>query len=244
MLCIPAHCRLPMNPIPQIRRWHVLPDADALAAEAATRILAAAQKAIAARGAFRLVLTGGRTPRGIYRRLGAAEADWARWHVYLGDERCLPPDDPERNSRMAAESWLDASPIPRAQIHMMPAELGATAAAAAYAQTLAGLGDFDLVLLGLGEDGHVASLFPGHERGSAADAPDALPVFDAPKPPPERVSLGARRLSAAREVLFLVSGEGKRPAVAAWNGGADIPAAAIAPVAGVDVLIDFALPPG
>lgn len=207
-------------------------------------ILHSAEDAIATRGVFRLVLTGGRTPRGIYRRLGEAQADWARWHIYLGDERCLPPNDPERNSCMAAAAWLDGSPIAKTQIHFMPAELGATAAANAYARTLAEVGDFDLVLLGLGEDGHVASLFPGHERGNAAGAPDVLPVFGAPKPPPERVSLSARRLSATRAVLFLVSGTGKQPAVAAWQAEEDIPACAIAPPAGVDILVDFPLPPG
>lgn len=233
-----------MMPTPQLRRWHELADADALERTATEWILRSAREAIAAHGAFRLVLTGGRTPRGIYRRLGEAQADWAQWHIYLGDERCLPPDHPERNSRMAAAAWLDNSPIPAAQIHFMPAELGATAAASAYAQTLANIGDFDLVLLGFGEDGHVASLFPGHERGITADAPDVLPVFDAPKPPPERVSLTARRLSATRALLFLISGMDKQPAVAAWRAGADIPAGAIAPPAGVDILVDFPLPPG
>jgi 6-phosphogluconolactonase len=231
-----------MNRTRQDRRWHNFADADALAAAATTRILQAAQQAIAARGAFRLVLAGGSTPRRIYGQLGRSAADWARWHIYYGDERCLPPDDTERNSRVAAEAWLDHVPIPPAQVHAIPAELGAVAATNAYAQTLAGLGDFDLVLLGLGEDGHTASLFPAHEWGAAADAPDVLSVFDAPKPPPARVSLSAYRLATARAVLFLVSGNGKLPAVAAWHADAAIPAAAIAPSTGVDILIDFPLP--
>ncbi len=220
-------------------RWHVLATTDALEQDATARILHAAQQAIARAGAFHLVLAGGSTPRRIYRALAQSAPDWANWHVWFGDERCLPPHDPERNSRMAADAWLDQVPIPPVQIHPIPAELGPVAAANGYAQVLAGLGDFDLVLLGLGEDGHTASLFPGHEWGTEATAPAVLAVFDAPKPPAERVSLSARRLAAARQVLFIVSGTGKQPAVAEWRAGAAIPAAAIAIASGVDVLLDF-----
>ena len=224
---------------PQICRWHVLADTEALERDAVSRILAAARETLADAGAFRLVLTGGKTPRRIYAALGRCAADWARWHIYFGDERCLPANDPERNSRMAADAWLDRVPIPRAQIHAIPAEANARQGAAAYARTLAGLPDFDLVLLGLGEDGHTASLFPGDPPGAEDGAPDVLPVFGAPKPPPQRVSLSARRLAAARRVIFLVSGAGKKAAVDAWRTGAAVPAAAVAPPGGVDVLVDF-----
>jgi 6-phosphogluconolactonase len=97
------------------------------------------------------------------------------------------------------------------------------------------------VLLGFGEDGHTASLFPGRDWGVAASAPDALAVLHAPKPPPQRVSLSAARLSRTREMLFLVEGEAKRSAVTQWRMGADIPARAIHPEAGVDVLVESAL---
>lgn len=224
----------------QIRRWHAHADADALERAATSLILRAGMTAIERAGVFHLVLAGGYTPRRVYQALAQAAADWPRWHIWFGDERCLPPADPARNSRMAAEVWLDRVAIPPAQIHIPPAELGAGATARIYAQTLAGQGDFDLVLLGLGEDGHTASLFPGHDWGASADAPDALAVFDAPKPPPERVSLSARRLSAARAVIFLVSGAGKRQTVADWRAGHPLPAAAIGPAGGVDILHDLA----
>jgi len=188
------------------------------------------------------VLAGGNTPREVYRTL-RADTDWSHWQVYFGDERCLPADDAERNSAMAADAWLDHVPIPRGQVHAIPAELGARAAALAYAETLRGIGDFDLVLLGLGEDGHTASLFPGRDWGLSADAPDALAVFDAPKPPPQRVSLSASRLSRTREALFLIAGEAKRSAVAQWRAGAAIPARAIQPETGVDVLVESMLVP-
>lgn len=204
-------------------------------------ILSAAAQAIRERGRFQLVLAGGNTPRAIYRALRTARTDWSAWQVYFGDERCLPPDDPARNSRMAAEAWLDSVPIPAPQVHAIPGERGALEAARMYAGLLQPVGDFDLVLLGLGEDGHTASLFPGHEWGAERGAPDALAVLDAPKPPRERVSLSAARLGRARQVIFLVAGESKRAAVSGWRAGKDIPARSVAPAAGVDVLVESAL---
>ncbi len=223
--------------------WIGFSDTNAMREAACRRILDAATCAIHERGRFVVVIAGGSTPREVYRTLRGADADWPRWHVYFGDERCLPAGDPERNSTMAAEAWLDHVAIPPAQIHTIPTERGAEAAARAYTQTLHGTGDFDLVLLGLGEDGHTASLFPGNDPGDAADAPDALAVFDAPKPPPERVSLSANRLSRTRAAMFLVTGEGKRSAVAQWHRGEDIPARSIQPRDGVDVLVESMLLP-
>lgn len=227
---------------PRSVRWIGVAGAAALRQVACRRILDAAAHAIERRGRFLIVLAGGNTPRGIYRMLRAADTDWSRWQVYFGDERCLPADDAERNSRMAADAWLNRVPIPQDQVHAIPVELGAAAAALAYAETLRGVGDFDLVLLGLGEDGHTASLFPNHDWGVNADAADALAVFDAPKPPPQRVSLSATRLSRARAVLFLVEGEAKRGAVTRWRAGERLPAAAIRLAGGVDVLVESALP--
>jgi 6-phosphogluconolactonase len=221
-------------------RWIGVADAAALREIACRHILDAAARAIERRGRFLIVLAGGNTPSSIYRMLRTADTDWSRWQVYFGDERCLPADDAERNSRMAADAWLNRVPIPQDQIHAIPAEFGARAAALAYAETLRGVGDFDLVLLGLGEDGHTASLFPGRDWGVAASAPDALAVFDAPKPP-QRVSLSAARLSRTREVLFLVEGEAKREAVARWRASERLPAGAIRTAGGVDVLVESAL---
>jgi 6-phosphogluconolactonase len=222
-------------------RWLEVADRQALHLAALKIVVGAAAQAVAERGQFHLVLSGGETPRSIYRMLRDIQAGWGAWHVYFGDERCLPADDPERNSRMAGDAWLDHVVLPSGQVHPIPAELGPEKAAAAYAATLHGVGDFDLVLLGLGEDGHTASLFPGHDWGTAAGAPDALAILDATKPPPERVSLSAARLSRARQVVFLVAGESKLPAVAAWRAYRNIPARAITPAAGVDVLLESTL---
>lgn len=227
----------------QTTRWSIFPNATAIRDAALESILHSAETAISARGAFHLVLAGGTTPRAVYQALRNTPAEWAKWQIWFGDERCLPPDHPERNSHMAREAWLDHVAIPAANIHVIPAESGATAGAAAYALELQGVGDFDLVLLGLGEDGHTASLFPGQDWGeSGAEA--ALAVFDAPKPPPQRISLSAQRLSAARQVIFLVTGQSKRDAVGRWRSGAEIPAAAICAPGGVEVFVEEAsLPP-
>lgn len=222
-------------------RWHRVADADALLDAAYGHILAASVAAIAQRGSFLLVLAGGTTPRALYQRLCAADTDWSRWHIYFGDERCLPAVDAGRNSHLAATTWLRQVPIPPRQIHVIPAERGALAAATAYARALRGVGDFDLVLLGLGEDGHTASLFPGRNYGGAPTSADVLAVLDAPKPPPARVSLSAARLSRACAVLFLVEGAAKGTAVARWRAGEALPAAAIKPASGVDVLVTASL---
>ncbi len=236
-----AHAEVTNPTIPAQCRWHAVADLSALHHAALNAILDSATLAIQQHGQFHLVISGGETPREIYRQLRTAHSDWSAWHVYFSDERCLPPTDANRNSRMAAEAWLDHVAIPAVQLHIIPGELGASQAARVYAETLRTVGIFDLVLLGLGEDGHTASLFPEHEWGSAPDAPDTLAVLDAPKPPPQRVSLSAMRLSRARQVIFLIAGKSKRKAVAEWRNGKNIPAQAIAPAAGVDVLVESAL---
>ena len=217
-------------------RWIPVADIEAFTRIARKRILDAATRAIAERGYFLIVLAGGNTPRDIYGVLRAADTDWSRWHIFFGDERCVAADDSSRNSLMAAQALLEHVPIPSAQINVVPAGIGAGAAARVYADILRGVDDFDLVLLGLGEDGHTASLFPQHDWGTAEDAPDTLAIFDAPKSPPQRVSLSARRLSRTRQALFLVAGKSKLDAVRRWRNGADIPARAIQPATGVDVL--------
>ena len=216
-------------------RWHVLDNPQAVAELTAQRILAAADSAIAECGVFRIVLAGGRTPEAAYRLLADTDTDWSHWEIFFGDERCLPVDDAQRNSHMAAQAWLNQVSIDQARIHPMAAERGAEAAAQAYAQDVQDSTPFDMVLLGMGEDGHTASLFPGHQHD-----PDQLvhAVHNAPKPPPDRVSLSRRALSDARQVLILVTGEGKREAVKAWKAGDVLPVASISGQTGVDVFID------
>lgn len=221
-------------------RWQVFPDAAALAGQAAALIPDAARDAIAARGVFHLVLAGGHTPKSAYERLCDCGANWIKWQIYFGDERCLPRGDPGRNDTMARRAWLDHIRIPPVNIHPIPAEHGAEQGAQRYAKMLRRVPEFDLVLLGLGEDGHTASLFPGQQYGLEKDDMAVVAVRMAPKPPAERVSLSVARLSRARRALFLVGGETKRDAVKLWRAGADIPARHITPTQGVDVYVDRA----
>lgn len=218
-------------------RWHPFADAATLAEAAATRIHDAARDSIAARGWFHLVLAGGDTPRDTYRRLASLATDWLHWHIWFGDERCVPTGAVERNSRMVRDEWLDKVTIPAGQIYIIPAENGPVTGARMYADQLRPVGMFDLTLLGLGEDGHTASLFPGNDWGTADNAPDVLAVQNAPKPPPQRISLSAARLARSRAVLFLVDGPSKHDAITRWREGANIPARAISPANGVDVLL-------
>ncbi len=221
-------------------RCRVFDDAGRLAEYAAALILAAAREAIAARGTFHLALAGGETPLATYACLAGAAADWRHWQLYFTDERCLPAGDPGRNDTRIRRQWLERVPIPAGNIHAIPAELGPERAAAHYAGTLVGVSAFDLVLLGLGEDGHTASLFPGRPVGPGT----VLPVRDAPKPPSERVTLSISRLRRTRATIFLITGAGKRAAVAAWRGGADVPAGhVVGPDAVVTVLLDVAAAP-
>ena len=218
-------------------RWHMLDDPDAVAVQAAKRILQSASRAIARRNLFRIVLTGGHTPEATYGLLVGADTDWSRWEIYFGDERCLPADDAERNSIMAARTLLDSVAVPAANIHPIPAERGAEDAAGEYEPVVKAALPFDLVLLGIGEDGHTASLFPGQQH-PAAELVHA--VHNAPKPPPDRVSLSVRALCEAREVLVLATGAGKRNAIRAWQAGEPLPIAEIGGPAPVDVLLDSA----
>lgn len=194
--------------------WETLEDTEQLARRAVELIGAAARRAIEHHDVFRIVLAGGSAPQRCYRLLAGTAQDWPAWQVFFGDERCLPESDPQRNLHMARAQLLSHVPIPATGIHGPPVELGCVVAAAAYAELIRPLLPFDLVLLGMGEDGHTASLFPG--RPHAADALCEA-VVDAPKPPPQRVSMGIGALRQTREVLVLASGAAKHPALLRWR---------------------------
>jgi 6-phosphogluconolactonase len=195
----------------------VLDDAEGVARATADVVAAAIMG-----GAQSLVLAGGSTPRRAYQLIAAMNLGWGRVSVLFGDERCVAPDDPDSNYRLAREDLL--SRVSPAGVLRMPAELGADEAASLYAPVVAALAPFDLALLGMGPDGHTASLFPGHPALSATGW--TVGVHDAPKPPPDRVSLTLAALQQARRVLVLVTGQDKARALALAQRG-EVPAGMI-----------------
>jgi 6-phosphogluconolactonase len=161
-------------------------------------------------GARNLVLAGGTTPQRCYALLSQMDVEWGRVTILFGDERCVPPHHPDSNYRMAREALLDR--VSPATVHRMPAELGPDVGAELYAHVMAAVGQLDVVTLGVGEDGHTASLFPGHP---ALKAPGlAVGIHDSPKPPPQRVTMTLTALQSARRVVILATGAGKAGAVA------------------------------
>ncbi len=205
-------------------RVEVLPDAGALATRVAAELVAALVAVQAEGRVPALALTGGTIAEEVYRAVADLESsdrsvDWTRVDFWWGDERYVPADSADRNDRTAGLDLLDVMGVDPARVHHMPssdeAHADVAAAAAAYDQELRADGGeaFDLVLLGLGPDGHVASLFPGFAQLDVDDE-IAVPVTGSPKPPPERISLTFPALNRTRAVWFLVSGSGKADAVA------------------------------
>jgi len=213
-------------------KWQSFESQASLDQAAMEKVIAMAESSIRTRGQFHIVLAGGSTPINVYKLLKNIKTVWLKWQIYFCDERCLDYGHQDRNSTMAFEAWLNHIDIPLQNIHTIPAELGPEEGAYLYNQTLSHVGDFDLVLLGLGEDAHTASLFPGHSWDNNLDA---LAVFDAPKPPSLRISMTPARLSRSKSVLFLVSGKDKQKAINQWKAGDLIPANSITCYSDVDV---------
>ncbi len=218
-------------------RWHIMETAGQIALAAYQQIIESAEQAITEHSAFKLVLAGGSTPEKVYRLLAQADTDWSKWFIYYGDERCLPVDHADRNSLMATQAFLEKVAIPDAHIFTIPAELGPEQAAKKYQPVVASALPFDMVLLGMGEDGHTASLFPGHQH---QEDELAHAVYNSPKPPPERVSISAKALSNTQQLIFLITGANKQEAVKNWRSGQVLPVAAIAPKSPIDIYIDKA----
>ena len=183
----------------------VLESPEDVAAAAATEIAEAIRK-----GARTLVLAGGTTPLRCYELLADLDVRWGKVAVLFGDERCVPPDHPDSNYRMVRETLLNR--VAPASVHRMAGELGPTAAARDYERIVGVLVPLGVVLLGVGEDGHTASLFPGHPALKADGW--TVGIRNAPKPPPQRVTLTLAALGGARRVIILATGAGKADAVA------------------------------
>jgi len=206
----------------------VLGDAESVARYCADAVAAAIDEARRDGRDLHVALAGGSTPQRAYELLADVEGSWAHVHLWLGDERCVPEDHPEANVRMVRESLLSGGRAQPPVLHAVPSPEVPEDAAWLYGrQVLEHMPDgvFDVVLLGMGPDGHTCSLFPGHPVLNVREAPVA-PVRGSPKPPPERVTLTLPVVRRARHTLLLATGEGKRDALAAaLAGDAAIPLA-------------------
>lgn len=211
------------------------------AVDAAAWILDCARAAISTRGLFRVALSGGNTPRAVHAEIirQAGDLPWERVQITFGDERCVAPDDAASNYRMARESLLEPSGIPAGNVFRLRGEIDPATAAAEYEGLLAAIAlrfgesryTHDLIILGLGEDGHTASLFPG---SPALDETvrNVIPAIG-PKPPPQRLTFTLPLINAARAVLFLVNDPAKDPVIDdVLAGRADYPSALVRPTAG------------
>ena len=204
---------------------HVLRDATAVAKALADIFVEVSQTAIADRGRFSVALSGGNTPRAAYERLAESpvcdDVCWSDTYVYFGDERCVPPDDSQSNYHMAQEAFLSKVPIPPKNVHRMRGEIDPKDAAEDYAHVLVDdlgtLPRLDLVLLGMGPDGHTASLFPGNNP--EADSDKLVRAVYAETQQMWRITLTPKVINAARTIVFAAEGSGKAGTLAAVREG-------------------------
>jgi 6-phosphogluconolactonase len=228
-------------------------DADSVAERAAALIVRHLRRAREQRGVAHVALSGGTTPGQTYRLLGAQPGELRAVEVWFADERCVAPEHEDSNYRLAAETLIEPAALAPARVHRMWGELGPAAGAAQYAEELRshppqqeGLPVLDLVVLGIGPDGHIASLFPGAETLDAPADALCLGVEDSPKPPPERITLSLAVLRAARSCLLLATGAAKADAVSAMlaEPSRHVPASMLRRERLSVILDDAAAPPG
>ena len=206
--------------------WKDFQDKNQLESILLQDILNIAKNAISENGSFKIVMAGGSTPERLYKSfLDVHNQNFSDWELYVGDERCLPVDSKDRNSHMIKRSFIDHLPDDsKPKFLPINSEKGSQEASSEYNSVIDKIDQFDLVLLGLGEDGHTASLFPGHQWDNQFNA---VAVSNAPKPPSDRVSMTPKAFLKAEKIFFIVTGHGKRDAVNAWKEGEGIPASKI-----------------
>lgn len=169
-----------------------------------------AEVAITNSDSFHIVLPGGDSPKLIYHKLAEIDTIWSKWHFWIGDERMPSETYNDLNKLMIQKHLLDHIPYAAHQVHFMMVEWGVEKAVNDYKESLKAVSMFDLTLLGIGEDGHTASLFPGNDSGSSHHADDIMIVTNAPKAPKDRLSLSVKRLNMSENVLFIAKGANKK----------------------------------
>jgi len=200
--------------------WFVFKDIEELSQELLKDILSIAQTSIQLNDCFKIVLTGGTSIIYLYKLLCNAKSNWKKWHIYIGDERCLPLEDRDRNDHIINKIWLNGSTIPKQNINFMHAELDPDSAALHYEDVLTNIGDFDIVLLSIGEDGHTASLFPSHLYDKNRSV---LVECNSPKYPKDRISMSYSRLNQSKNIFKVINGSSKQDAVDLWLKGVILP---------------------
>ena len=211
--------------------WQQFATAEDIANCVYQQIEVISSEAIKTRGSFKIVLAGGTTPGNIYKKLVNLKTDWDKWHIFFGDERCLEVDNPQRNSKMAFDNWLSHVNISKNNIHIIKAELGSKQAAKLYQHILQPILPFDLVLNGMGEDGHTASLFPDNfslnnfsmKSKELNQQPLTEAIDNSPKPPSDRVSLSLKALASTYYSFIIITGKSKYNAIQHWQNGKQLP---------------------
>ena len=200
--------------------WFIFKNIDRLSEQLANDILNIAKNSIKLNDNFKIVLAGGESVLSLYKILSNSKSDWSKWHIYMGDERCLPLEDKDRNDNIINKVWLNSSPIPKENINFMNAELGADNAALHYEGVLKSIGDFDIVLLSIGEDGHTASLFPNHLYD---ENKSVVVEYNSPKYPKDRISMSYSRFDQSKNIFKVINGSSKQAAVDLWLKGEVLP---------------------
>jgi len=200
--------------------WIVFNDEISLSKALAQEILIIAKKAILENDYFNIVLTGGRSVLSLYKILSESDSNWNKWYIYISDERFLPKDHQDRNDRVINEVWLKNSPIPQKNIHFIQAEIGLIEAQEEYEKVLKKINKFDIVLLSMGEDGHIASLFPNraYPKGQRV-----VIEGNSPKSPKQRLSMSYKQLNKSNYVFKLIIGKSKQQGVYLLQQGVNIP---------------------
>ncbi|MGD8933742.1 MAG: 6-phosphogluconolactonase [Gammaproteobacteria bacterium] len=210
-----------------VEDFRIFPDAEAVAQATADFLSARIVACVEEKQSCHVALPGGTTPARCLRLLSARSLPWHGIHWYLGDERCFPVGHPERNDSMIAQQLWSRIPMPDENRHPIPAELGPELAAAKYSALINRIDRLDIAVLGMGEDGHTASLFPGN--AALDDRRAVVPVYHAPKPPAERVSLGLSTFQSAVLRIIMVTGHNKYEALARVKQGQQLPVSRIGP---------------